>query len=572
MKMLLIKELLSKRTRRREACDEKVSGGGVRIERRSQCRHLARELFNYPRMIPVWSLLALLDPSIVRAAEGKNLGAAEISGESSLNLDIEKFVQLVIENHPVGQIESLESARLNALEPGIGRLPDPQISIGRENIPFPKANAGSHSDVGADAGAGDPMVSKGESNASRVDPVWKFTISQGFPWPGTNAARQEVAEKERLQRDANIQLLATFRNFDARELYYQLVATARLIEIEKENLDSATLILKNAESRLRYGLGTHHDLVQAQNEKAILALNYSATKADLSNLKDDAAQWIGRQDAAGIEFQMKYGTGGESDISSKPFADLRRLEIEKRSETEVAKISARRLETWPQLMAQGMLMQSDDGMMMYGAMAGVAIPIFSNRERNAWARNGEISGDRRQIEISWHDKRKNLATVKNQRRREAVMALLRTLREEVIPNSREHLKSLSVEYAQGKGDFEVLNSARQALLRFRQREILAERELALADLEKSRIEVGFYEGELSMPMPQLALDVMNSAMGGGMGQGSGSTMGGNLRSGGGMPDSRTTRSMKSGANLGDDSMDDSPESKGDNSSGGMGGM
>lgn len=421
---------------------------------------------------------------------------------ATLSVDLNQFVSLVEKGHPEKSIDELARARASEAENKAGVLSDPEIALGREEVPL---------------NAMDPEAS------SRA--MSKLTITQMFPWPGTLSSEKSAAEAATQRQDVSVKLSAAQRRLDAKDFYISLVAASKLIGIERENLAETTNILKSAEARLKYGVGSHHDVIQAQNEKTVLSLNLDAMEGDLQNLKDQAAQMMGRDDASGLTFALTIPSEYISPQSAPASAsdDFTKAKLQATQSEASAQLAAERKKSLPSFMASGMLMKEDSGMQMYSFMAGVRIPIFSGSVRQGVAAEQALVSRQTSEELTWHDKRKQLALTQNKRRRSIVEANLRGLSGEIVPNARQHLKTIATEYEQGKGSFAQVNAARKLLLKYQLAQIIAERDLAMTTVSRERIEAGIIDAELNRPMPQLPSTEMSSGEMSSMGSGMGSS-------------------------------------------------
>lgn len=426
-------------------------------------------------------------------------------------VDFDTFVDLIEKSHPQKSIDLLIESRATQLENKAGTLMDPEISLGREKIPLTTP-------------MGEEMF---ESQAA-----WTLNITQMIPWPGTLRAENVAAQASVSQTKINTKFKAAERIFNGKEFFIRLVAASRMRDIERKNLADSLTILKNSETRLRHGIGSHHELIQAQNEKTLLSLNLDAIEVDFLNLKDHAAQWIGKSDGSEVTFILnlpkKYTLYSQLAASSQSLdtktSDLTQQSLTAKQNESIAQLELERKKTLPTFMLSGMLMQEDKGMRMYGFMAGIKIPIYSNSIRTSIENEKLIVTQKTAEELIWHDKRKHLAKIQNDRRKMAVAAQLKSLEKEIVANARQHLKTLDLEYAQGKSSFVQVNEARRLLLRYELAKVAAERDFALAILSEERIDAGLIETEIDLPTPQLASPAMTNMGGESMSNGMGKSM------------------------------------------------
>jgi cobalt-zinc-cadmium efflux system outer membrane protein len=94
----------------------------------------------------------------------------------------------------------------------------------------------------------------------------QFSFSQAFPFPGKRGLRREVAWRE---ANAIGQGYREKRNEVVRrvkELFYELYAIDRSLEVVEKNRDLFRQFIKIAETRYSVGQGIHHDVIKGQVE------------------------------------------------------------------------------------------------------------------------------------------------------------------------------------------------------------------------------------------------------------------------------------------------------------------
>jgi outer membrane protein TolC len=392
----------------------------------------------------------------------------------SETINFERFLELVDRKHPENRIDELNLERSVEAQKKSGILSDPEISLGREEVP-----------TGTDMN----MF------------MWRLSATQTFPWPGTLNAANEISEQRSKKISFNNQILTLQRRLSAEELYIQMVSSSKLIEIEKKNLQETLNILKISEDRLKYAVGSHHEFIQAKNEKTILSLNIQGMESDLYNLKDIAAQSIGEEDASNVSFKLEYSP--EIFIARSRDEDLTKRLLESNQNETFAQLDFERKQSLPNFMVTGMAMRMDSGMHMYGIEAGVRLPIYSSSIRKSVNEEKVLSAQRTSDELAWYDRKKHLALVQNSRRKVIIEKNIQALRNEIVPSFEEHLKTLFIEYSQGKSSFLDVNLARKLLFKYQGVQVMAERDLALNLISKEKIQAGIVDSDSVDQAPQL---------------------------------------------------------------------
>ncbi|MEY4066535.1 MAG: hypothetical protein RIR26_2743 [Pseudomonadota bacterium] len=438
-------------------------------------------------------------------------------------VNFQEFIQKVASNHPERSIDQTSVERTRAAERKSGRLIDPTIAIGRERQPFGSARR-------MDAGM-DPM-GKPENN-STDEAAWTLSVTQLFPWPGALRSETNAAEKQTEIAKLRLDAADALRVFEAKELFVDLTTKARLISNEQENLKETQRILDSARARFSQGIGIQADVLSAQNEKMLLAANIESLKAEFDNLASRGKQLMGLSSTAEVTFNLALaefssgssGVGKRNSSIRNPGTDYTQRQIQSTTEAASADIAAERKRSLPEIMTLVMLMREDSGMKMFGAMVGIRVPIFSGGTREALSTEETIVRQKASQEISWHEQKKSLANAQTARRSMTLKKNLELLKKEIVPNAQQHLSSTLAEYAQGRGTINAVNESRRSLLKLQATQITLEQDITLADLSMERIQAGFVDGEIDVPISGMPLSGIGSeGMGTGMEMGRSSGM------------------------------------------------
>ncbi len=409
-------------------------------------------------------------------------------------LDFASFVDLVERNHPEAAVSQLSVERARLAGERAGVLPDPEVAISRENL---------------------PLKGKTDMDASAMSPMFQLTLSQSLPWPGTLNAAAAASRAASEGAGTEEKMAALLRRLDAKNLFVDMVRLAEAVDFQKASVEDADSILSSAAARIRNGIGSHHELVQAQNEKAVHSLNLAALEADLENLKDHAAQLIGRDDATGLAFTLRLPddyTGVKSPgkpTAESPGVDLIRLRQQQGQDEAAARLTTERKQSLPHFMISGMMMRQDDGMRSVGAMAGISVPVFSGQIRRSVDDESGVLSTQSSRDLGWHDRKKMLAETQNQRRVKVLSQSLQTLHDEIVRNAKGHLQAVALDYALGRTSFAAVNAAREQLLQYELAEASARQNLARAMISREKILAGFVDDAIDRPTPQVSTGDMN---------------------------------------------------------------
>lgn len=437
------------------------------------------------------------------------LFAAPAHGETSSprHLGYEGFVAAVDARHPERALDERMLARAGEIERRSGLLADPELKVGRDQVPLP--------------GALQPEPKMAEM--ARGNAQWQIALSQSFPWPGALSAEERAASARKAGVATAAGLAALRRRFEAKELYLRLVRTAKLIEVERAAFDVVEGIRTFLHEKFKQGAGSHYDYLQAHRESGMLAANIAALEVDRQNLERHALLLMDAAEASradAITFDLAWPRELlEAAAPPAGVTDLARERIILDKAAELARQDAEYRLSLPSFMASGMLMQEDSGMRMYGAMVGITLPLQSSaRRRSLGAESGIVEGQRG-AELAWHDKRKALALVQAESRLAQLEATCKSLERDIIPPVEEHMEAATVEFSQGRGSLSSVIEGRRALLDLELTEVRMTEALALARLSVEKIQAGFVDEAIDLELPQLT-----GLSGGSMRMGSGTGM------------------------------------------------
>jgi outer membrane protein TolC len=433
--------------------------------------------------------------------------------EPAQTLTYDAFLDAVAQRHPERSIDEAGIAASRRAEDRAGVLADPQLSVGRDDVPMPRR-------------AQRVMVDE----ADRDEAQWKLTLSQTFPWPGTLAAEKRAAAARTAAVDASAGLAAYERRFHAAEVFLRIVRTAKMLAAQRANLAVVDGIRNFAHEKFRQGIGSHMEFLQTHSESGVLRANIAAMETDLENLQRHALLLMGDDghlDPAAVAFVADWPEAlvrpSTTAASEPPATDLAREDILRREADAVAARAAASRRSLPSITASGMLMQDDAGMRMYGAMVGVAVPLFSGTQRRA------LADETSQVErgaagnVAWHDRRRDLAVAQTQARIAQLESTLASLRRDLIPPVREHIEGATAQFSQGKGELSEIIQGRRTLLQLEVTEVQMMETLARSNLGLERIRAGFVDDTLDEELPQLEVPGTAGAMSGGMGSSSSSS-------------------------------------------------
>lgn len=414
--------------------------------------------------------------------------------ESSVreNITFERFVESVLSHHPQRSIDEKSVARAKEGYRRAGILSDPQIKIIRDEVPF-------RGRIQREA----EMADMAKDNAE-----WQLEFSQSFPWPGTLAAEERIAQTYVANAETNVGVTDLMRRLEAEELYLKLVRTDKLLAIEKANFLVVDGIREFTQTKFKQGIGSHYEFLQAHSERGVLKANVDSLETELLNLKRHALLLMNNPTMANpgsVTFVLEWPQSlvKPATVQDKMDQDFGRQIIQRGKEIELARQDANYRRSLPSFMASGMVMQEDSGMRMYGAMVGISLPIFSQIQRNSLRAESSLTQNQADQALAWHERRKELALMQAESRIAQIHVNYLALEQEIIPPVKEHIEAATVQFSHGKSDIASIIAGRRTLLNLEISKVRTTEALARARLSVEKIKAGLIDGELDQEVPRL---------------------------------------------------------------------
>lgn len=429
--------------------------------------------------------------------------AADSEGPTQEQITFETFVEAVSSHHPQRSIDEKSLARAKEGLNRAGVLPDPQIKIGRDEVPL-----GGRLQP-------EPMMAKEAKGGAE----WQIELSQSFPWPGTLAAEERLGQTSVSTTEANNEIFALMRRIEAEELYLKIIRTDKLLVIAKSNFTVVDGLRKLASEKFKQGVGSHNEFLQVHSESGVLRTNVRALEADLINLKRHALLLMGDRRMTHpetVNFSLDWPASLVGPVQHQEKVndrDLVRQKIQREKETQLARQDTAYHRTLPSFMASGMLMQEDAGMRMYAAMIGVSLPVYSQGQRRSLNNEGSFTNEQTERTLAWQDQRKTLALMQADTRIAQIQANFKVLETEIIPPVKEHIEATMVQFSQGKSDIGAIIDGRRILLNLEVSKVRSIEALARARVSIEKINAGLIDDTLDEEVPQLS-GVGSNAMSG----------------------------------------------------------
>jgi outer membrane protein TolC len=307
------------------------------------------------------------------------------------------YLNEVLQGNP--SLSSMQN-RLSAAKAAasyMGALDDPVLSIGVEDVP-----------------------TSGEDMSS----MRRYELSQVIPFPGKRGKREEIAEKEAVVAEANVQTTERELRVLATQAYYRVLYNQNAQKLNQELRSIIQTQLSSSRSQYKLGEGTHHDWLVLKVVMGTLDVEASRLKREALSVQALFNELRGLDPVGALPtLVLQEGAGpiedADSLLQSQPeLKGLRALEEAAGLQTTLSKLSY-----FPDFMVEGMYMEPRAEMAeekpTWGFMVGLSLPLYFPVKQS------------RQIEASEALQR---ASRKDQE------ALANRLRSEVI-DAREQLRS-----------------------------------------------------------------------------------------------------------------------------------
>lgn len=428
------------------------------------------------------------------------LSLSLVAQSSADKITFEQYLKFVDESHPEKVINDLDLKRAQKMAERQGILSDPEISIGRDEVPFKNKF----------------QPEKEMAKEAKDSAQWQLRLTQTFPWPGTLSAEEKVGEKRRQSVEIKNSLLDQQRKFQAIELFLEMVEAEQILNFERANLKVIDGLSSLIHERFKQGLASHFEFLGAHSEVALAKINVSSLETDLNNLKKHAAFLMNNREGISKPESVNFALEWPDSLFSlegknSELKDLSLSEINNTRDLDLARQDSERQKSLPNFMASGMLMEEDSGMRMYGAMLGFSLPLYSYSQRRALESETTILKRQTDERLQWYEGRKNLALSQTQSRIDQLKQNEKAVEEDIIPPIKEHLEALTRQFSQGKSQIKEVLEARRMLLNMEIARVRAKKELGLEYLSLQKIQSGMVDEGLDQKVPRIYNSFMNSS-------------------------------------------------------------
>ena len=391
------------------------------------------------------------------------IAATSFHGDPAL----EGLVDEALKNSPEikASLARIEAARLKV--PQAGSLPDPMIMAGYQNEGFDR-------------------YTYGEMQGSQ----WMFSATQQFLFPGKRKLKADMAARDAQSLESMHELLKLKTAARVKELYFDLFASYKNLEIIGEKRQLLVRIEDLTLSRYTAGKAMQQDVVMAQTEKYMLLEKEEMLRQKIQSLEAMLLAVVGRTSGEALPkpaepryrpFDMDLQKTLEMAVEHSPEMQSRRRMIE----AAEARLSMTRKEYFPDYaIGGGYFNRAGDFPDMWAATVTFNIPLYFYTKQkpaemearaNIDLARRELEATRLMIEASVRD---NHSMLRSSDR------LIEIYSQGLLPKSRQDIEQTLTAYSTGRLEAVSVISRVKTLLDYESQYWISrmEREKALARL------------------------------------------------------------------------------------------
>ncbi len=357
------------------------------------------------------------------------IAATSVHGDPAL----EGLIDEALKNSPEIKASQarIEVARLKV--PQAGSLPDPMLMIGYQNEGFDR-------------------YTYGEMQGSQ----WMFSATQQFLFPGKRKLKEEMAARDARSLEAMHELLKLKTAARVKELYFDLFAANKNLEILGEKRQLLIRIEELTVARYGAGKAMQQDVVMAQTEKYMLLEKGEMLRQKILSLEAMLLAVIGRTSGKALPspvepeyrpFEPDLQKAMEMAVESSPEIQSRQRMIE----AAESRLSMARKEYFPDFALSGSYFnRTGEFKDMWAATATFNIPLFfSTRQKpaemearaNVDLARREMDAARLMIEATVRD---NYSMLRSSER------LIEIYSRGLLPKSRQDVEQTLTAYSTGR--------------------------------------------------------------------------------------------------------------------------
>jgi outer membrane protein, heavy metal efflux system len=327
----------------------------------------------------------------------------------------------------------------------VSTLPDPQFNLQHVSVGSPRPFAGYTNSDFAYLGLG---------------------VSQDIPYPGKLRLKGEIAKRDADVSQQQIESVRRAVLAEIKSTYFQLAYLSKTLTILEQDGELLKQVEQAADARYRSGMGTQHDVLQAQLQKTKLLREIAMHHLLVGKLEAQLKQLLNRsQESPDIEtadltetplVQTYSDLLAAAQLQNPGIASAQKM-IEKQS----LQLDLARKDFYPDFNVQYMWQRTDPAQFRayYMLSVGIKVPIYRSRKQRPELAQAESEKLRARSELQAQSQQ-----VASDLRSQYVIVqqtagLLKIHREGLSPQARSEFQSGLAAYQSNKQDFQALLTA-----------------------------------------------------------------------------------------------------------------
>ena len=354
--------------------------------------------------------------------------------------------------------------------PAAGALPDPSVQVGFTNLALPDL-----------------------SSTMSMSMAPSIQVTQGIPFPGKRALREEMAELEAATAIAMESETWWRVRAGAAELFYDLWLTDRSLDVQHATLGLLSEVESVAKSLYASGAGRQSDVLSSSVEVARMEVEIRRLESHRTVAAARLNALLGRDPRSGLAapvlppLTLRMPSGDTLRAwaeATRPLMEQARARL---SHAEAAVRLARR-DAWPDLMVGLQYGQRDRGTgveRMGGAVVGFSLPVFPGRRQRPMENAAEAMSLMADAQLAEARADVGASIARGKAELERARDLIALYLGEILPQARAAVVSAFSSYRVGEVDFPTLLDAELNVNRFQLElhTLVHDYGTALADLE-----------------------------------------------------------------------------------------
>src|SRR5712672_3586172 len=354
----------------------------------------------------------------------------------------------------------------------VSTLPDPQFTAQQVNVGSPRPFAGYTNSDFAYFGLG---------------------VSQDFPYPGKLRLKGEMAKRDADVAQQHYESVRLSVLAGVKSTYFQLAYLLKTLGVLESDGELLQQVEKAADARYRSGMGSQHDVLQAQVERTKLLREITMHHLEVAKLQAQIKQLLNRaQSSPDIESSELPETPlpytFEELLSATKAQNPEIAGAEKMVEKQKLQVDLAHKDFYPDFNVQYMWQRTDPTQFRayYMLTFGLRVPIYRSRKQRPELAQSEAELNRSRSESEVQSQQVAFELRSEYETAQKTSELLTIYREGLLPQARAGFQGSIAAYQNNRQDFSALSASFLDVLHLDEEywKSIAERETALARLEQ----------------------------------------------------------------------------------------